>query len=130
MVIDTSALVAILQAEPEADALSEAILAAASLQMSAATLVEAGIVMQGRHGDSGSYDLDMLLSQIRVEVVPLTAAHAALARGAFRRYGKGRHPAALNYGDCFSYALAAALDEPLLFVGTDFEQTDVAVASY
>ena len=130
MVIDTSALVAILQDEPERAALTDTVLAARRCRMSAATLVEAGIVMQGRHGDDGAGRLDMLLSQIRVEVVPLTAAHAALARDAFRRYGKGRHPAALNDGDCFSYALAAALDAPLLFVGADFEQTDVAVAPY
>jgi ribonuclease VapC len=130
MVIDTSALVAILQTGPEADALSEAILAASSPRMSAASLVEAGIVMQGRHGDVGSRDLDVLLSQTRVEVVPLTAAHAGLAREAFRRFGEGRHPAGLNYGDCFAYALAAALAEPLLFVGSDFDQTDVAVAPY
>ena len=130
MVIDTSALVAILQDEPERAALADAVLTARRCRLSAATLVESGIVMQGRHGNDGARRLDALLSQIRVEVVPLTAAHAALARGAFRRYGKGRHPAALNYGDCFSYALAAALDAPLLFVGADFEQTDVAVAPY
>ena len=128
--IDTSALVAVLQDEPERGALTGAILTALRCQLSAATLVEVGIVMQGRHGDDGAGRLDVLLSQIRVEVVPLTAAHAALARGAFRRYGKGRHPAAPNYGDCLSYALAAALDEPLLFVGADFEQTDVEAAPY
>ncbi len=130
MVIDTSALIAILQHEPEADALSEAILAASAPRISAATLVEAGIVMQGRHGDVGSRNLDVLLSQTRIEVLPLTAAHAALAREAFRRFGKGQHPAGLNYGDCFAYALAVALGEPLLFVGSDFGQTDVAVAEY
>ncbi|MEP0547450.1 MAG: type II toxin-antitoxin system VapC family toxin [Rhodothermales bacterium] len=130
MVIDTSALVAILQDEPERRALTDAILTASSPRMSAATLVEAGIVMQGRHGDVGSRDLDVLLSQTRVEVVPLTAAHADFARDAFRRFGKGRHPAGLNYGDCFAYALATALAEPLLFVGSDFDQTDVAAAVY
>ena len=128
--IDTSALVAVLQDELERGALTSAILTAPRCQLSAATLVEAGIVMQGRHGDDGAGRLDVPLSQIRVEVVPLTAAHAALARRAFRRYGKGRHPAALNYGDCLSYALVAALDEPLLFVGADFEQTDVEAAPY
>ncbi len=130
MVIDTSALVAILQGEPEKAVLTDAILADSSPRMSAATLVEAGIVMQGRHGDIGSRDLDGLLIQARVEIVPLTTAHADLARDAFRRFGKGRHPAGLNYGDCFAYALARALDEPLLFVGDDFGQTDVAVAAY
>ena len=122
MVIDTSALVAILQDEPEKGVLTDAILVTPRCRMSAATLVEAGIVMQGRHGDVGSRDLDGLLSQTRVEVVPLTTAHAALARDAFRRFGKGRHPAGLNYGDCFAYALAVALGEPLLFVGDDFRR--------
>ena len=130
MVVDTSALVAVLQTEPEADALTEAMLAVASPRISSATLVEAGIVMQGRHGDEGSRELDTLLAQVRAEVVPVTAAHAAVAREAFRRFGKGRHPAGLNYGDCFSYALAVALAEPLLFVGDDFGQTDVDVAPY
>ena len=86
--------------------------------------------MQGRHGDGGSRDLDTLLAQAGAEVVPLTVAHAAAAREAFRRFGKGRHPAGLNYGDCFSYALSVALSEPLLFVGDDFGQTDVDVAPY
>ena len=130
MVVDTSALVAVLRTEPEADALAEAMFAAGSPRLSAGTLVEAGIVMEGRHGEVGRRDLDALLVQVRAEVVPVTAAHAGLAREAFRRYGKGRHPAGLNYGDCFSYALAVALAEPLLFVGDDFGQTDVAVAVF
>ena len=130
MVIDTSALIAILQAEPEADALAEAVLAAPLRRLSAATLVEAGIVMEGRFKIDGSKRLDRLLLQLDVEVLPLTAAHADLARDAFRRFGKGQHPARLNFGDCFSYALARALGEPLLFVGDDFGQTDVAVAGY
>ena len=130
MVIDTSALVAILQDEPERGALSDAIPTAPSRRLSAATLVEAGIVMEGRHGEGGASRLDGLLDQVRVEVVPVAAAHVGLARGAFRRFGKGRHPAGLGYGDCFSYALAAALAEPLLFVGDDFGRTDVEVAPY
>ena len=89
MVIDTSALVAILQDEPERDGLTDAILASPQCWVSAATLVEAGIVMQGRHGDVGSRDLDTLLLQTRAEVVPVSAAHADLARDAFRRFGKG-----------------------------------------
>ena len=129
MVIDTSALIAILQVEPEADALSRTIVTAARRRMSAATLVEAGIVMQGRFKDDGSNRLDRLLLHLDIVVLPLTAAHADLAREAFRRFGKGRHPAGLNYGDCFAYALAAALAEPLLFVGDDFGQTDVSVVA-
>ena len=130
MVLDTSALVAILQDEPERVALTRALRDDPVRRMSTATLVEAGIVMQGRHGDDGAARLDALLARAAVEVIPLTAAHAAAAREAFRRFGKGRHPAALNYGDCFSYALAVALAEPLLFVGDDFGQTDVDVAPY
>ena len=130
MVLDTSALVAILQEEPGHQALTRAIRDAPLRRLSAATLVEAGIVMQGRHGDAGSRELDALLTRAVPEVVPVTAAHAGLAREAFRRFGKGRHPAGLNYGDCFSYALAVALAEPLLFVGDDFGRTDVAVADY
>lgn len=128
MTIDTSALVAVLQSEPGSGILSDAMLNADLCRLSAATLVEAGIVMEGRYGEIGAWALDALLLQIRAEIVPVSAKHAALARGAFRRYGKGRHPAALNFGDCFSYALAMALGEPLLFVGEDFGQTDVEVA--
>lgn len=129
IVLDSSVLVAILLGEPGAEALSDAVLAAPIRRMSAATLVEVGMVMQGRRGDVGARELDLLLAQFSVETVPLTAAHAALARDAFRTFGKGRHPAGLNLGDCFSYALAVALDEPLLFVGDDFGQTDVRVAT-
>lgn len=129
LVLDTSALVAILLREPPADALLNRILGASLRHLSAATLVEAGMVMEGRRGDVGARELDELLAQLEVEIVPLTAAQAALARGAFRRFGKGRHPAALNLGDCFSYALAVALDAPLLFVGDDFARTDIAAAA-
>ena len=134
MVLDTSALVAILQDEPGSDVLTRAVRDASSRRASSATLVEAGIVMQARHGDAGSRALNALLTRSAVEIVPLTAAHADLARDAFRRFGKGRHPAGLNFGDCFAYALAVALavalGEPLLFVGSDFGQTDVDVAEW
>ena len=130
MIIDTSALIAILQDEPERKALTRALRDEHARRMSAATLVEAGMVMQGRYGEKGARRLDDLLVRSNVEIVPLTAAHAALARDAFRRFGKGQHPAGLNYGDCFAYALAIALGEPLLFVGADFGQTDVDVAEY
>ena len=130
MVIDTSALVALLLSEPKADALLEALLTADTVFLSAATVVEAGIVMQARYGADGASRLDRLLVQLGAELVPLTTIHADLARQAFRRYGKGQHPAGLNYGDCFSYALAAALGEPLLFVGEDFSQTDIPAATY
>lgn len=88
------------------------------------------MVMQGRLGERGERELDLLIGRLRVEIVPVTHAQAELARSGFRRFGKGRHPAGLNFGDCFSYALARALGEPLLFVGNDFSQTDVQVAPY
>jgi ribonuclease VapC len=130
MVIDTSGVIAILQAEPPAERLGRAIRESLTRRMSAASVVEAGIVVQRRFGDAGERDLDALLHQLDLDIIPLTADHARFARDAFRRFGRGRHPAGLNFGDCFSYALARALSEPLLFVGEDFSQTDVAVAAY
>jgi ribonuclease VapC len=130
MVIDTSAIIAILQAEPDAERLTLAIQAAAMPCISAASVVEAGIVTQRRRGDAGEHDLDVLLHELGVAVMPLTPDHTRFARSAFRRFGKGRHPAALNFGDCFSYALARALAEPLLFVGDDLSQTDIDVVLY
>ena len=121
---------AILLKEPHEDALSTVMILALRCHLSAATLVETGIVTHGRLGDDGTHRLDMLLLDLNVEVLPLTALHAFHARDAFRRYGKGRHPARLNLGDCFSYALAKALDEPLLFVGDDFSQTDITAVAY
>lgn len=123
--LDTSAVVAVLQDEPEAPELLDALVVAGSRSISAATLVEAGVVLQARYGDHGERELDLFIQRAEVEVVPLSAEHAALARSAFRRFGKGRHAAGLNFGDCFSYALAVALGHPLLFVGGDFTATDV-----
>jgi ribonuclease VapC len=128
MVLDTSCLVALLQNEPAAGNVLAAIEAHPVRRMSAATLVEAAIVMQMRFGDYGERELDVLLQRLRVEVIPVTEMHAELARSAYRRFGKGRHPARLNFGDCFSYALAASLGEPLLFVGDDFSLTDMEPA--
>lgn len=130
MVIDTSAVIAIFLEEPTAERLSRVIRAAPALRMSAASVVEAGIVVQGRFRDAGEQKLDKLLAYLEVEVLPLTEGHARIAREAFRRFGKGRHPAGLNFGDCFSYALARALGEPLLFVGDDFGRTDIAAVTY
>ncbi|MET0400323.1 MAG: type II toxin-antitoxin system VapC family toxin [Longimicrobiaceae bacterium] len=129
LVLDPSALIAYLKAEPEATRLQQAMIAASTLSLSAASLVEAGMVTEKLRG-GGSLDLDVLLVQLHVSIVPFTEAQAELARAAFRRFGKGRHPAGLNFGDCFSYALARALGQPLLFVGNDFSQTDVQVAPY
>lgn len=128
MVVDTSALVAILKREDGWERLVDALTHAPVRRISAATLVEAGIVVHAMYGDHGERELDLLLSRARIETVALSAEQSEIARSAFRRSGKGRHPAALNFGDCFSYALAASLDEPLLFVGNDFPQTDIQAA--
>lgn len=127
MVLDTSALVAILQNEPERRAFIEAIEAADACLISAATFVEISIVIEARHGAEGLRDLDRFTVTAGMAMVPVDAEQAHLARGAFSRFGKGRHRAALNYGDCFSYALAIATGEPLLFKGDDFGHTDVNV---
>ena len=128
MVLDTSAILAILELEPEAEVFSLAIEAADVRLVSAATVVEAGMVLQARHGDPGATQLDRFLEKTAAEVVPVTLAHATLARQAFARYGKGRHPAGLNFGDCFTYALAKASGLPILFKGDDFARTDAASA--
>jgi ribonuclease VapC len=129
MVVDTSALIAVLNREPEWQRIEGAMLAAPRLAISAATLVEASIVADSKRQPDGMADLDLLLGELRIEVVPVTPSHAELARTAYRQFGKGRRPAGLNFGDCFSYALALALGEPLLFVGSDFSRTDVEVAT-
>jgi ribonuclease VapC len=128
MIIDTSALVAILEDEPERRQFNECIEGAPTRLISAATLLEAGIVMEARRGEAAGLELDLLLQRARFEVVPVDAEQIEIAREAFRLYGRGRHPAGLNFGDCFSYALAASTGEPLLFKGSDFEKTDVTPA--
>src|SRR5262245_19251593 len=125
MVIDTSALAAILQNEPERRSFIEAIEAADSRLMSAATFVEISIVIESRYGAEGLRDLDLFLSRAAIELVAVDAEQAHTARRAFSRYGKGRHRAGLNYGDCFAYGLALVAGEPLLFKGDNFAQTDV-----
>ncbi len=130
MVIDTSALVAILSLEPEAARLAQAIEADPTRLISASTLLEAGIVIEARLGAAGGKELDLLVAKAGVVIEPLTADQASTAREAWRRFGKGRHAAALNFGDCCSYALARATGEPLLFKGTDFTNTDIAAVSY
>jgi ribonuclease VapC len=129
MVLDTSALFAILAGEPECRRFIEAIEAADSRRVSAATFVEISIIIESRHGAEGVRDLDLFLSRAGIELVDVDEDQARTARRAFSRYGKGRHPAGLNYGDCFSYALAMAAGEPLLFKGDDFGRTDVTPAA-
>jgi len=128
MVVDTSALVAILDGEPERRTFIEAIEAADSRHMSVATFVEISVVIEARYGAEGVRDLDRFMSRAGIELVAVDAEQGQIARGAFSRFGKGRHRAALNYGDCFSYALSTALGEPLLSKGADFIHTDVALA--
>ena len=116
---------AMLLAEAEAPAFEERVTLADGVAMSAATHVELAIVAAGRLGPEIWPEVDDLLHRMDVQIIPLTAEHAALAREGWRRFGKGRHPAGLNLGDCFAYALARARQEPLLFKGDDFAQTDV-----
>lgn len=125
MVVDSSALMAILRGEPEEPAFRNAIRTAPNRLLGAATRVEASMVALGRRGEPGLEQMQALIERLELEVVPLSDDHAKLAIEAFRRFGKGRHPAGLNYGDCFSYALAKATGEPLLFKGDDFSQTDI-----
>lgn len=125
MVIDTSALVAILQNEPERGEFTSAIEETESRVMSAVSFVETSMVIESRYGSDGRRDLDLLVRKARLELVSVDTDQAQIARDAFSRYGKGRHPARLNLGDCFAYALAKALDEPLLCKGTDFKRTDI-----
>jgi ribonuclease VapC len=130
MIIDTSALVAILDQKPEADRIARAIAAASDRMLSAANLVEAGLVMQARRGDEGRAISISCLRSSRLRLFPSRPQQAEIARKAFRRYGRGRHGAKLNFGDCFAYALANDEQAPLLFKRDDFAQTDVAVMHY
>ena len=128
MVIDTSALIAILNDEPERLRFNELILADPTRLVSAASVVEAGIVRESAGGDEAGRELDLFLHLSEIEVVAVDSKQASMARRAYRRFGKGAHPARLNFGDCFSYALSQATGEPLLFKGDDFPRTDVTPA--
>ena len=127
MVIDTSAVLAIMQREPERRIFLEAIEAADSTRMSVASFVEISIVIESRYGAEGLRDLDRFISRGRIELIPVDTEQGQLARSAFSRFGKGRHRAGLNYGDCFSYAAALNLGEPLMCKGDDFIHTDVPI---
>ena len=127
MVLDTSALLAVLLNESDAPQFRLAIEADHVRLVSAATVVETGIVIEARVGDAGGRELDLLLQKAAIEVVAVNAEQSELARHAYRHFGKGHHPAGLNYGDCFSYALAHATGERLLCKGGDFEKTDVPI---
>lgn len=125
MIIDTSAVVAILREESASEALLERIDEATMVGIGAPTLVESGIVLLGRLGIVGRTLLARFLQEGGVDVLPFTEQHWSLAVGAFSRFGKGRHPAALNFGDCLTYATSRVVDQPLLCVGDDFSHTDL-----
>ena len=128
MIVDTSALLAILLGEPDAGRHEEAIASAVSPRMSAVALFEAAMVVESRGGAKAGRYLYALLEKAAIELVPVTAEQTDAARGAWRRFGKGNHPAGLNFGDCFAYALAEVTGEPLLFKGRDFARTDIDAA--
>jgi ribonuclease VapC len=125
MVIDTSALLAIFLAEPERHNFLELIRQDGSRLMSAPNVLETAIVLEARRGVVAGREFDLFLYRLSVEIVPVDAAQVEVARAGWRRYGKGRHPASLNFGDCFAYALSKTSGEPLLAKGGDFPKTDV-----
>ena len=129
MVIDSSAVLAILLQEPEAEIIASAIGDDAVRLMSAASLLETAIVIQARKGPAGGRELDLLLHRAKIEIISFNAEQAEIAREAWLRFGKRRHPAGLNLGDCCSYALSKSSGESLLFKGTDFPHTDVSIRS-
>ena len=128
MIVDTSVVIAIIFGESDAGTLARAISAASSCRLSAATFLEVSILAESRSGDKGIRLLDSFLQESRAIIEPVTEEQALLARQGYSDFGKGRHPASLNFGDCFSYALAKATGEPLLFKGEDFRKTDVIPA--
>lgn len=130
MVIDTSALLAVLLAEPEAEAFSRAIAADSRRLVSAMSALEAAIVLAGRKGPAGTREVDLLLHTAGMVVVSFDADQVLLARAAYEKFGKGRHPAGLNLGDCCTYALARSTGEPLLFKGNDFSKVDLRLVSW
>jgi len=125
VVIDTSAIVAILFDEPERRQFGELIEADENRLLSAATFLEAALIVEARRGEAAGRELDLLIHRARISIIPVDAEQAEVARLAWRRYGRGRHAAGLNFGDCFSYALARVAGEPLLAKGNDFAQTDI-----
>jgi ribonuclease VapC len=128
VIVDTSALIAILAGEPESEGLARLIAGSETVRISAATHLEVGIVVDGLGDPLRSGALDVLLETSRIIVEPVTATQARTARIAYQRFGRGSgHPARLNMGDCFAYALARDLGEPLLFKGDDFDKTDITL---
>ncbi len=129
MILDTSALVAIFFGEPEAFSFTEIIHNADRCSISVANFLELSMVVEAQLGPSGGRQCDLFLNRAGIIIEPVTIEHGYLARQAFLDFGKGRHPAGLNFGDCFAYALAKAANEPLLFKGKDFSKTDLKVVT-
>ena len=125
MVIDTSAIIAVLFSEATAPRIAQAIEAGSTRLLSAANMLEASIVIESRKGDVGGRELDLLIYRTAIEIVAVDLDQAEIARIAWRPFGRGRHPAALNYGDCFAYALARVRRLPSLYIGDDFAKTDI-----
>ena len=130
MIVDTSAVIALLRNEPDAVAIGEAMQRSQVCRLSAVTYVEAGVVIDSNRNPVLSRRLDDLIRDVRMRIETVTPQQAQIARQAYRDFGKGRHKAGLNLGDCFAYALAKEMDEPLLFKGNDFAHTDVEVAKF
>jgi ribonuclease VapC len=128
VIVDSSALLMVVFGEPDVEIYLRALSGAPACKMSAATFVEAMIVAENRGSDRAVRQAEQVIRQRRITIVPVTVEHAFLAVRGFSMYGKGRHAAGLNFGDCFSYALAKAMDEPLLFKGDDFRKTDLTPA--
>lgn len=129
MIVDTSALMCMILGEPEREQFADVLRAARSCRMSTANYLETGIVVDRRGHPGLSRLVETMIHRLKIELVPVLSAHARIARQAYRDYGKGSgHPARLNFGDCFAYALAVDADEPLLYKGDDFVHTDVRAA--
>jgi ribonuclease VapC len=129
MILDTSALIAILYREPEAVAFTQLIHGAENCRISVANHVELSMVVESQLGPDGMRQAEAFFRRAGITIEPVTIDHGELARQAFRDFGKGRHKAGLNFGDCFAYALAKATGEPLLFKGNDFALTDLEAAA-
>ncbi len=125
VVIDTSALLAILLGEPERGKFLQLLSESESRLLSAANALETAIVVESRRGEAAGRELDLFLHRTKIEIVAVDAEQFSIARFAWRKFGKGRHPAALNFGDCFAYALTKTSSEPLLAKGEDFQRTDL-----
>ena len=128
MIVDTSAVVSVLLGEPEARRYEQLMTDASPCRMSVANYLEAAMVVESRAGDAFGRELDRLIEETPIQLEPVTVEQAHRARQAWRRFGRGNHPAGLNFGDCFAYALADATREPLLFKGEDFALTDIDAA--